>query len=1108
MENLLALNPIENWLRQFNQKRNLKDGPNGQELYLYAVNFDEFFELRSLLSKNSTHAFHPLYKKSWAAGFCLFVAEWYRREYDAQWSWKEVERQLNHSFTPQERGELVNLGLKKYWKRPIRKVERGKNFLGSLFLEGGLPWPLVQSDKHIFGKAVRSGLKKYYSIKTKHKNIIELIDEYDLPQTFDKENAKRLLAGIIEKLTILVEKYVLTEQDDPFQYLDDNEPNWRKGFPIPLDKENAKSLVNDWLKDASKKREEHIEEENKLCSTFEEGNFIYNHYLINPNSSEWYLQFEINLPAKLSFDIELKKLSTTRVFLAIFEGEKLLAECGPIYGKIDNDELLINLPQRDFILNRDRLDKPIGIKIFESGSAIDQIYFPNSIFNIREVPLIFYDYNNKLTLASVSSCSLPVSKALVHLPISYSIKHGHLNKQIKLTDGSTWVEINDDLNISIDNEVFFIKLNTSIIQTHDYFLSGEITNFESTPITVYKGWPKLITQQSSENLENLIEFVNKKLITRGKIENEYGYFQYQIKDKHGATLLHRKFGVLPEEFTISINPESDKVPACITILSNKDLEVTVENINISSEIKKIKNNYEIYLHHKQKHPPTFVTLYFKSKQEIKPIKLHIPYPYLGARLLDKDNNIFPKSEVLIDELLGAKLILYSGFSYTQDFSIQLELVNHSNSNPKRSYKIKVHNKPLIVNLFNYQFDLTSLLGATDEQDAHINLTIFASGSQILNIKIRRYNGKIDFKENYEFSISDIDSDRLNDNVKAEAMLLSEPEQKPISIGELCSENVGIQRFRIPNLMLKNGPWLIYPTKDSMVKFRPRIFNQENSNNYNKNPIHSLHQACKSYNPQSNPDLIDEQVLFMSDNLKHSGWDYFLELKKNFDHLPLSTFESWKALSKNQEALSIAFFRLDMRENFCERFSNELAIIWETIPLALWASAYKKYKLFLEDKLPENIIVKTLNKKTELLNSIILSNLDNFEDYLNSMTTEGLFNYPIETLLSQWYQDLRRNHAHDIWPTELGYELSDWINQQELPNSIKNLSVMAHTNSVTYLPIFLAYVTTGKITINSLRINEGYLKFVIRIISDFDKYDWFKRVHTLMVSYLLKTEGQN
>ena len=33
--------------------------------------------------------------------------------------------------------------------------------------------------------------------------------------------------------------------------------------------------------------------------------------------------------------------------------------------------------------------------------------------------------------------------------------------------------------------------------------------------------------------------------------------------------------------------------------------------------------------------------------------------------------------------------------------------------------------------------------------------------------------------------------------------------------------------------------------------------------------------------------------------------------------------------------------------------------------------------------------------------------------------------------------------------------------------------MAHTNSVTYLPIFLAYVTTGKITINSLRINEGY-----------------------------------
>ena len=145
------MNPLRAWLAEFLLIRGFFTGPTGRPLYSYQVSSDEFAKLRELLRVNRSLALHPVQSEYWARGFCLFVAECYRREYDASvggWSWRGFEQTLECSFSMPQRIELVTTGLERYWKRPIRRRPSGRDWLGSLFLEGGLPWLLVQSETH------------------------------------------------------------------------------------------------------------------------------------------------------------------------------------------------------------------------------------------------------------------------------------------------------------------------------------------------------------------------------------------------------------------------------------------------------------------------------------------------------------------------------------------------------------------------------------------------------------------------------------------------------------------------------------------------------------------------------------------------------------------------------------------------------------------------------------------------------------------------------------------------------------------------------------------------------------------------------------------------
>ena len=82
-----------------------------------------------------------------------------------------------------------------------------------------------------------------------------------------------------------------------------------------------------------------------------------------------------------------------------------------------------------------------------------------------------------------------------------------------------------------------------------------------------------------------------------------------------------------------------------------------------------------------------------------------------------------------------------------------------------------------------------------------------------------------------------------------------------------------------------------------------------------------------------------------------------------------------------------------------------------------------------------------------------------------------------------------------------------MEEQKLPMKIKHLSNIKFSDAVTYLPIFMAYVTSGKALPTALPVLPPYLKFSIRKLSDFDRYSWYTHVHAVMVCYLLTLPDQ-
>lgn len=1091
----LAVNhlPAKAWLTEFLFTRALFKGPSGLPLYSYHVTEDEYSGLAAMLKK-SLAADSPTQELHVAACFCLFVSENYRRHYDGNWSWQGPESRIGVTLTPQQHASLTGKGLG-YWRREVRTREQGRDWLGTLFTEGGLPWPLLSSESHGFGRAVRRGIKHFYRTEGHRRTTADLLSDFEdgLPLSFRNLETRTLLAGIVDQLMALVDRYPIKDETDPAAYLDRVDPHWHEAFPIPLDETNARHLLNEWLRDAGIKRQERKEALAKAraftCEHIQQGQLPH-----------WTVVTELNLPPDTILPIDPRSLRNTRLELAYFEGETLLERGPAVYAQLAEKGVKIRFANVQVSLRRRHLDKSVSLRVMESGSTVHTFVFESSELDYQDVPLVFECRADRWHLVATSSCKLASSKVRIRAPERFDVSHSMLATAPVVTDseGGQWIEATGDLILKDESERYEIRLAQPGADVAPLVLTGVYALFECSPSTVYLGWPTLeLPEGSPYRRDELMEYANGRLLDRRNAP-AFDAINYTVRSRKGETLLRRRFGVLPRGFELGLIPAYGRRPARLLVKNAEDLALQVAGEGLVCT--RSEGGYQMDL--SAQHCPQAFTLLIGPATD--PVQLRLPFPYQGARLLDVNGQPVSVKALNLAELVGHRLQLSSGLPQGQLFYLQFELMCRERSRPKRVFALRVGQMPTVLNLFSYVADLQTMLAAVDEQDAYVHLTI-ETEQPLMQLDIRRYGGRVVMEEATAFYICGVESTNILDGARAEAMLLSDPRQSPLQLIEKTSEGVGTGCFAIPQPMLTDGPWLIYPGKESPIQFRPQLYLPACMSVPIDVQVGSLHHAARMFHPVHHPEVIEEQITAMAADFGHSGWQYLADLKRQYAHLPLSSFEAWKALARNPQALGLAVFRLEMDEAFCARIADELALMWETVPLPMWAHAHQVFAQGIRlTGLPAELVDRLVKDRAIVLRYIV-SGFDYVGNYLGTGDCTELKRLPAEEILPMWYQDLRRLHAaNSDWPNVLGEALATWVGARQLPQRVKSMSLTEYTDAVTYLPIFMAYVTAGKASVKDLGIPTAYFKFAARWLADFDRHGWFNPVHAFTVSYLLAT----
>ncbi|MBR8842151.1 STY4851/ECs_5259 family protein [Pseudoalteromonas sp. JC3] len=1090
---MIDLESPQNWLSNFLKKRNLPC-PNGNPLFSYHMTVDEYNVLKKLvkLFKPKT-SINRLKHKDWSACFVIWCAEWYRRDCCVQsWEWQPLWDELNFELEPFQRAEVISLGLESFWKRPIRRYEsEHRNFLGSIFIEGGLPFKLINSPGNSFAESIRKTLNLYYQVELYGISLNELIQKQlsCLPVVFSESESVELTASIVKRLMSFSNLVDLDNQEDlPSKQLDSQLPNWRDSFPIPLDDETGNTLLDRWLVGASKANTEIKVQKDKL---------FCEHYF-DIHLSRFFTQ--VSLPKKLTYKFSSSPLQSTYVELGLLEGTKRIAELGGAIAQVEGEKLLVPPRKKSVKIPRRSLQTSLFLDLSQSGIIVDMLEVNDSSVLLNEAPQGFIDDGSKYKLVGQGSFSTKHEKIFVLAPSYYEIEvlsgdHELITRLV--IDGSefNWFHLNGDFRIYSLESRFRVKTNATSTSSGNLYIDGDEILLKTIPARVYRGLPSV--RDSEGNLISQIGLtlhLDNKPIDSLESYELFGKHYLSVKNRDGDTLLRRCIAVLPEDLVIDSKAGNQFAEVRVTASRTQNVSVIAAHFQVSSE--KLSNG-RLFRLSPENEPPANFTLQIQANLLEDPISITLPYPVSGIFAFDNEGQPL-KHELTVEQLLGAEVNLYSAKTYPEEVSIELALKPINRTSPRYFSKVKVADRTLSVSLYSFKEKIIELMSMSNVLDAEVEINLSGVGGHKV-FTIRRYMSQLNF-DPVSGGIS-VAHERLpqNENIMAPmAMLIAEPERAPCELIQKEVGGISLGWYEVTDKMQRTGPWMLVPNADSPNLFRPTFYKGIDTLHCSEQ-IKSIQTAVKCFDPRSPTNTIEDYIKQMEGDFSHPSWNYFLELWKGYSYLPLATFEAWKALVENTRLLTLALFRFEMNEDFLRTLDTEFSILWELIPLEFWNNSVEIFRSSLLNLgLPEAMVEDRLVTLIDRFASVIINVPDALIDLLKGKPLPPQL--PVQ-IIELWKQDLIREHSESDWPNGLMQIFErDIVEIAELKDMIK----YPHFRqcSVALYPVVAAAIASGRLVRPCLPVLDSQVVFEIKKIKSFEP-SWFSSVYSFALSFYLK-----
>lgn len=1067
------------WLSNFLNRRGLRQ-PDSRALYEYHATNDEYTNLTQIL-RAVGQAQSNIDDKGYAACFVLFCSEWYRRDYERNcgWTWDPIYKTLGVSLTPSELRSIIPKGMEDYWIRPIRFYEsERRNFLGTLFSEGGLPFRLLkESDSHfqaLFSRILNQYEQAQLAGFPIYSLVRNIVEKSALPTVFSEDTSVELISHIAEKLSSLVLMYNLSNYTEPVKQLDKVHPKWRDEFPMPLDDETGTRFLNGLLCTASVETKSRLQKnKGSGCQFF----CLENH----PDQ----IQAIISLPDELSFPI-ISEPSTTRFELAIYEDGEEIASLGPAYASLQNTYAKVRLRKNESRFVRRQPAASLSIVARTGGMIVGVIKLEESEIAVGEVPLTFVDDKERWLLQGQASCSVRNSNVLVALPLEETILSGYEGSPgtVSLLGLKTlYVKGRQDVTIYGD-ETYRIRTGREQSNQGGFDLYGKRVPWNCHPDETFLGVPKLIAKNL--DIEDVIfkRYLNGISLDECQVQEMMGTQYVSVRNTHNETLLRRKIGVLPADFNIEIKSGELANEGSIVILTQHPCMYVLKDKTLEVARKRSTGQTEILIK-AEGMPPAFVSLQIYPNLGADPVEMTLPFPAKGCLALDANESTLDKN-ITLHDLLGSRAFLFSKNGDPTRFSLELHLRSKSGQQAWHEWCYTAGKHPIELNLYSLRDHIEKLLSLETGIDQVVEMQIKGAGA-VKSWQIRRYKYSLRYDHERELLISQSTHYRTGKIPSPVIMLLSEPERKVIPLLSRMSEGVPVGEYELSSVVGKNGPWLVIPKPGEEMTFRPCFIRGETSLPLDESSIRSLQKATQLFNPQSEHNTITLVLEQMANDPAHSGWQFIRSLYDQFGYLPLATFEVWRALIQHPRALAMSLFKFEMSAEYLSRIENEFPILWEFFPIFEIKAAADRFKSFLSQKgAPEetqNLLVKSMYQRLGLV-------FPTYADEVEKWLSFGKFPPPIpEYIVREWYQELLREHSEVRWPEYGCKRLHNWMSSQD-DSAIGIYPDADYRYAVAWLPVFAAAVASGNTSFEAVFDRKPGAVFFLRQVRDFDSR-WFK-----------------
>lgn len=1049
----MAFTIFVDWKCKFLASRGLEQ-PDRRALFQYRVTEAEFIELENLLRKwlglllKRFELGKITSLSGFSALFVLYAAEWWRRRFDgSHWSWDPILKDLNadpDDWSQAQRSACIERGLQD-WGLSVKK-SGGLRFLGSVAVQGGLPLKLLAEARGKIGLLLSQVLKQAAGTSITPNDLLTWVESLQstLPKSYRQAVIFTLLADVAWIVLRLKEQAGLTGATDAIARLDQRVDNWRERFPLPIDDDHARGLIEQLVRDAAKVKVER-----------REAVLLVERQLRQEEEGVWSLVSNLTLPESIStaqiaklFGIDPDEmprvgelslrvgdahLTTTIRRMASQDGYRIQRLPWGFSGQAAAEEHLLQLSA---------LDGRVWAITAPRGEALD-----------NGLPWIFSAEESSNRLLRQGSGNVAPVDVLIALPKEWTFvdgshadirPHGSLpqfSRCIYRLRGSVQVTDGNDLTCRIRT-----GQADAIEESYEWHGQRFWLDFKK-PAIAFKGLPTLY--RASDSVSQKVDdspawsFIGtntqSSLSLVGPLQARY---PARGEVKHRSRLV-----VLPSNAAITIRPRDAK-SGIIELANWGAIAARTQTEDVELESKSDGADLHLTLTTTSvRRTPETVDIELFWPHTTTPVRLTLPFPAKGVRAFDANGKEIRSGSLLAAQrLLGVRLLILRG---GQNSRVEIEIAaNGGRAACVHRLRPTPDTLATEIRLLDYADDIQRLLSADDGPDARVRVSLRIAGSECFRLDIARYAAKPKVYDNVIIVDTDDNIALTADDfakMRALALRLEHPGDEAIQLQSCDSEGVPTGTWRFDPHSKEPGCWLIYPSPDTSMPFRPIIWPVQGEHSLASGLAHALGIIDQAEREVA----IDAEVQRMSRNFMDDGWTEIERLAGQVGHLPLVTLDIWRRLARSPHGMaSLALRAGKLPSGFLDRFDQELPFAWEIIPFSAWKQAvgcldeqcreiYGReagkivFQSFLDVRIKD---ITARNGALHYLLGIATAEHASPEARRQLEALKGLGAIADQQLFQgedSLLMRLRRSHCDDEWPTGLHRILADARKRAEI-----------------------------------------------------------------------------